>query len=54
MQLATKLLKLRLVQFGTGVNGDWKDDDLIIDSKCFFHLSYWSVNPLLLQLTQKF
>jgi hypothetical protein len=45
MQLATKLLKLRLVQFGTGVNGDWKDDDLIIDSKCYypkkFGISVW-------------
>ena len=45
MQLTTKLLKLRLVQFGTGVNGDWKDDDLIIDSKCYypkkFGISVW-------------
>lgn len=36
MQLASKLLKLRLVQFGTGVNGDWRNDDLIIDSKCYY------------------
>ncbi len=36
MQLASKLLKLRLVQFGTGVNGDWRNDDLILDSKCYY------------------
>lgn len=36
MQLATKLLKLLLVQFRTRVNGDWRNDDSIIDSKRYY------------------
>lgn len=33
MQLTTKLLKLRLVQFGIGVNVDWRNEDLSIKTK---------------------
>jgi len=33
MQLTTKLLKLRIVQFGTGVNVDWRNEDLSIKIK---------------------